>query len=54
MYSEKELKLIKQFLKDLESIKKLSNNKRFNQILRIQVAYEHIIEMKKECENAKR
>jgi len=48
MYTDKELKLIKQFLKDLESIKKLSNNKRFNQILRIEVAYEHIIEMEKD------
>ena len=52
MYTDKELKLIKQFLKDLESIKKLSNNKRFNQILRIEVAYEHIIEMEKDGKHA--
>ena len=56
VYSDKEKKLIRQFLKDLEAMKKANPNKRFNLALGLQVSYEHMLDMEKEREgeNAQR
>lgn len=50
VYSDKEKKLIRQFLKDLEAMKKANPNKRFNLALGLQVSYEHMLDMADEKE----
>lgn len=56
VYSDREKKLIRQFLRDLEALKNAHPNKRFNLTLGLQVSYEHMLDMEKEREeeNAQR
>ena len=41
VYSDKEKKLIRQFLKDLEAMKKAHPHKRIKLAVELQVTYEH-------------
>ena len=50
VYSDREKKLIRQFLKDLEALKNAHPNKRFNLTLGLQVSYEHMLDMADEKE----